>query len=248
MKKSRNRSIIRIVWFSLVGIFMVWNFGTYQARNLPSDTFENSEKVLVEETIDQIIFKSANKNKSLEVIFFQGGLADPKAYAPLCRKLAGAGFTTHLIKMPFRLPLYGYQKISEIIDLPNGNYVIGGHSQGGKMAAQFLFENPKLFKGIFLLATSHPRDIDLSNLDIPALKLYGELDGLASVEEVKENESKLPSGSRSIMIEGGNHSQFGYLGTLLTDEHAEIPLEKQQELTLSYLVDFLNSLESGLLK
>lgn len=245
MKKLSKHSVFRIVWFSLVGIFMIWNFGTYQSRNLPSDTFENTEKVSVEETSDQIIFKSTDKNKGLEVIFFQGGLVDPKAYAPLCRKLAEVGFTSHLIKMPFRLPIYGYQKISEIIDLPNGNYVIGGHSQGGKMAAQFLFENPEIFKGIFLLATSHPRDIDLSNLNIPALKLYGEFDGLASVDEVMGNESQLPAGARSILIEGGNHSQFGFLGTLFMDDDAGIPLEKQQELTISFLVDFLNSIETS---
>lgn len=248
MKKSSKRSVFRIVWFSLVGIFMVWNIGTYQSRNLPSDTFENSEKVSVEVTKDQIIFKSNLSNKSLEVIFFQGALVDPKAYAPLSRKLAEAGFTTHLIKTPFRLPLYGYQKISEIFDLEEGNYVIGGHSQGGKMAARFVFENPELLKGLFLLGTSHPRDIDLSNLSIPSLKLYGELDGLASVEEVEANESKLPTGCQSIMIEGGNHSQFGYIGTLLTDNPAGIPLEKQQELTLSHLKVFLNGIENSLLK
>lgn len=248
MKKLRIRAIFRIVWFSLVGIFMIWNIGTYQSRNLPKDTFDNSNNVLVEETGDQIIFKSTEKIKSLEVIFFQGGLVDPKAYAPLCRQLAESGFTTHLIKTPFRLPLYGYQKISELFNFEQGNYVIGGHSQGGKMAAQFVFENPELLKGIFLLGTSHPKDIDLSNLNIPALKLYGENDGLASVEEVLANESKLPAGSKSVLIKGGNHSQFGYLGTLLTDNHASISLEKQQELTIQNLVAFLKGIELTLLK
>ncbi len=248
MKKLSKRSIFRIVWFSLVGIFMVWNFGTYQSRGLPPDTFENSKKVSVEETKDQIIFKPKTSNKNLEVIFFQGALVDPKAYGPLFRKLAEAGFTTHLIKTPFRLPIYGYRKISEIFDLTKGNYVIGGHSQGGKMAAQFVYENPELLKGLFLLGTSHPRDIDLSNLTIPSLKLYGEFDGLASVEEVRQNESKLPKASQSILIEGGNHSQFGYIGTLLTDNHASISLEKQQELTLSHLETFLNGIEKSLLK
>lgn len=248
MKKLGKLALLRIVWFSLVGIFMVWNIGNYQSRNLPSETFENSRKVLVEETRDQIIFKSIDKNKSLEVIFFQGGLADPKAYAPLCRQLAELGFTSHLIKTPFRLPLYGYQKISELFDFTQVNYVIGGHSQGGKMAAQFVFENPELLKGFFLLGTSHPKDIDLSNLNIPALKLYGENDGLASVEEVLANESKLPARSQSILIQGGNHSQFGYLGTLLTDNQASISLEKQQELTIQNLEVFLNGIESTLLK
>ena len=55
------------------------------------------------------------------------------------------------------------------------------------MAAQFVYENPEVFKGLFLMGTSHPRDIDLSSSNIPCLKLYAEYDGLASVEEVMEN-------------------------------------------------------------
>ena len=103
-----------------------------------------------------------------------------------------------------------YQKVTTLIDLHKGNYVIGGHSQGGKMAAQLVYENLNTFKGLFLVGTSHPRDIDLAALTIPCIKLYAENDGLASVEEVMENKNKLPEETEFIQIEGGNHSQFGY--------------------------------------
>jgi pimeloyl-ACP methyl ester carboxylesterase len=62
--------------------------------------------------------------------------------------------------MPWRLPQYNYKKISTIFDLKTGKYIIGGHSQGGKMAAQFVYENPNLMRGLFLIGTSHPRDMD----------------------------------------------------------------------------------------
>jgi len=63
-------------------------------------------------------------------------LTDPKAYAPLCRQLAENGFTCHLIKMDWRLPQYDYKKTLKLFNLHSGSYVVGGHSQGGKMAAQ----------------------------------------------------------------------------------------------------------------
>jgi hypothetical protein len=69
----------------------------------------NSDLVNVFETSDQITFKSGTSKNQPEVIFFQGGLTDPKAYAPLCRELAEKGFTTHLIKMKWRLPQRDYQ-------------------------------------------------------------------------------------------------------------------------------------------
>lgn len=102
----------------------------------------------------------------------------------------------------------------------------------------------RLMKGLFLLGTSHPRDFDLSDRSIPTIKLYGEMDGLASVSEVMENRNKLPINTDLIEIKGGNHSQFGYLGKLLTDNTAEIDLAEQQRLTFDKLIDFFHKIES----
>ena len=235
-KKWSKRKIFRTVWFSIVIIFSIWNWNTFQSHNLPENTFLKSDFVSVIETDDEIKFKSIRSSNDLEVIFFQGGLTDPKAYAPLCRKLAEYGFTTHLIKMDWRLPQYDYQKISRLFDLKHGKYIIGGHSQGGKMASQLVYENPNVFEGLFLMGTSHPRDIDLSIQNIPCIKLYAENDGLASVEEVMENKSKLPKDSKLILINGGNHSQFGYLGKLLMDSSPDISLDEQQKQTINNLI------------
>jgi pimeloyl-ACP methyl ester carboxylesterase len=135
-----------------------------------------------------------------------------------------------------------------MFDLKSGPYVIGGHSQGGKMAAQFVYENPEIMKGLFLIGTSHPRDINLSNLSIPIIKLYAENDGLASVEEVLENKGKLPKHANLILIKGANHSQFGYLGKLLMDNSANISLEDQQQQTFDNLINFLDKTKNGLNK
>jgi len=211
---------------------------------LPKNTFDNDSNVTVETASDEITFMPVNSTYQNEIIFFQGGLTDPKAYAPLCRKIAENGFTCHLIKMDWRMPQWDYKKIETMFDLKHGRYIIGGHSQGAKMASQFVYEHPGLMKGLFLLGTSHPRDFDLSGRSIPTIKLYGELDGLASVPEVMENKDKLPKNTNLIEIKGGNHSQFGYLGTLLTDEDAEIDLAEQQRITVEKLTDFFTSIET----
>lgn len=243
--KIKKRNIFRLIWFSLVALFFIWQWTTYQSRNLPQDTFDSDSKVTVEKSSDKITFLSNNSNNQNEIIFFQGGLTDFKAYAPLCRKIAENGFTCHLIMMDWRMPQWDYKKITKIFDLKNGNYIIGGHSQGAKMASQFVYENQGLMKGLFLLGTSHPRDFDLSDRSIPTIKLYAELDGLASVSEVMENKDKLPKGADLIEIKGGNHSQFGYLGKLLTDESPEIDLREQQRLTVENLIAFYKKVEIG---
>ena len=206
------------------------------------DTFDRNSEISIIESGDKITFSAASDVKRIEVIFFQGGLADPKAYAPLCRRIAENGFTCHLIKMEWRLPQYDYEKITKMFDLNTGQYVIGGHSQGAKMAAQFVYENPNIMKGLFLLGTSTPKDIDLSNFSIPTIKLYAENDGLASVEEVMKFKDKLPKNTKLILIQGGNHSQFGFLGRLFLDDKPSISLEEQQQRTLEALVSFLNEI------
>jgi pimeloyl-ACP methyl ester carboxylesterase len=238
----KKRKIFKLVWFSLAAVFLIWNWSTFQSRNLPKETFDNNEIVAVVENNDRITFKPKKSEQTVELIFFPGGLADPGAYAPLCREIAENGYTCHIIKMSFRLPQRDYQKISRLFDLKSGQYVIGGHSQGGKMAAQFVYENPGIMKGLFLLGTSHPRDISLSNQSIPTIKFYAENDGLASAEEVLENKDKLPINAKLILVEGGNHSQFGYLGKLLMDDNAGITLEEQQTIVLENLVNFLNEI------
>ena len=188
----------------------------------------------------------AREASGTEIIFYPGGMVNPISYAPLARNLAKSGYNTHIVRMPWRMATKGYKQILDLFDLddPQKQYVIGGHSQGAKMAAQFVYEHPTLIDGLYLMGTSHPRDIDMSRIEIPCMKLYAEFDGLASVKEVMENKALMPKGSKMILIEGGNHSQFGHMGKLFMDESPEISREEQQIIVLQHLMDFLNELDT----
>jgi hypothetical protein len=241
MKPWSFRKILRTAWITFGVGFLLWNTLTFQSWNLPDDTFVNADGVTVEQSSDKISFWAPEGTGRPEIIFLQGGMTDPKAYAPLCRELAKAGFTSHVVKSNWRVPRWDKDKAMKLFDVKNGNYIIAGHSQGATIAAQLVYENPGMFKGLMLMGTSHPRDIDLSQQNIPCIKLYAQHDGLASVGEVMQNKDKLPAGCSMVMIEGGNHSQFGYLGRLLMDDDATISREDQQRETVGYLVAFLKN-------
>lgn len=246
MRKWSKRNIFRVVWFSLAAIFFFWNWLTFQSRDLPANTFENSDKIKVTESSDFITFQSKEDSGRLKLIFFQGGMTDPRAYAPLCRQIAEHGYTTFLFKAAWRLPRYDYERVPTLLDLQQHAFVVAGHSQGELASAQIAFENSGTFKGLILLGTSHPRDIDLSGIDLPVLKIYAERDGLASVGEVMQNKSKLPIQTDWVLIKGGNHSQFGYLGKLLMDDEPEISLAEQQRSTLNSMLQFLSEINEQL--
>jgi hypothetical protein len=96
-----------------------------------------------------------------------------------------------------------------------------------------------------LIGTSHPKEetFDLSNTSLAVTKIYASNDGLASVEEVGTNAIYLPEDTNWVLIEGGNHSQFGYYGVLLGDNPATISREQQPELTVDAIIAVLRNFE-----
>lgn len=244
MKRKKIWKVIRLIWIGTGILAMLWMWSTFWPRDVSDNIFENDQEVIVQEGEAMLSFLSTQASET-EVIFYPGGMVNPISYAPLGRRLAKSGYSVHIIHMPWRMATKGYTQILDLFDLddPNKKYILGGHSQGAKMAAQFVYEHPGLIDGLFLLGTSHPRDYDMSDVEIPCLKLYAEFDGLASVAEVRENQELMPKGSQMILIEGGNHSQFGYMGQLFMDESAEIDREEQQAIILQELLTFIRSLE-----
>ena len=144
--------------------------------------------------------------------------------------------------MPWRLAKNGYKKPIDLklLEDTTKQYILAGHSQGAKMAAQFVYENPTLINKLILIATTHPRDIDLANLNIPIMKIYGSKDGVADIHDIDKNKTKLPSTTKYVLIEGANHAQFGYYGFQLGDNKADITREKQLQTTLENILFFIN--------
>jgi pimeloyl-ACP methyl ester carboxylesterase len=92
---------------------------------------------------------------------------------------------------------------------------------------------------MILVATTHPKDDDLSLLRIPVTKIYGSNDGIAPPDRVLANRRLLPSHTDWVEIAGGNHSQFGRYGHQLFDGAATISREEQEALTRSAILDVL---------
>lgn len=235
--------IFRNIWISLGLLFIGWMVYSYQAQDLPADSLVSNEQVEISNTADVISF-TPKRAYTKVLIFYPGAMVDPKAYAPLCKSIAEQGLQVHIFKMPWRLASLGYNKPEEL-DLFKDNtkeYILAGHSQGAKMAAQFVFENPSYISKLILMGTTHPRDIDMSDASIPVLKISGSVDGVASLGDVMANKSMLPDSTQFATIVGGNHSQFAYYGFQLGDNRASISREAQQKMVLQKIMTFIDSM------
>lgn len=240
IKKQNIKKILKTIWFSVVFIFMFWQFYSFQSKGVDESLFQNSAIVKVEENNDFYLFKPVKEFKEV-LIFFPGAMVDPEAYVSLCRKIADNNIKVYLIKMPWRMASQGYNLPKELKLFADTKkiYILAGHSLGGKMAAQFVYENPNLIDQLILIGTTHPRDISLANSKIPILKIYGSNDGVADEESIIKNKLKLPSTTKFVKINGANHSQFGYYGFQLGDNSATIGREQQQAKTLQHILEFV---------
>ena len=240
-RKWTFRRILRTTWVTFGLSFTAWMFYTMHARGVDIDLMENSDGLIFENTSDYYAFTPRATYQEV-FLFYPGALVQPKAYIPLCRKVAENGIQVYLFKMPWRQATRGYTKplALDMFKDSSKTYILAGHSQGAKMAAQFVYENPSLVDKLILMGTTHPRDISLASFDLPILKIYGSKDGVASEQTLMNNKGKLPSHAAFIKIEGANHAQFGYYGPQLGDERATISREKQQAEILKHIMTFLD--------
>jgi hypothetical protein len=75
----------------------------------------------------------------------------------------------------------------------------------------------------------------------PVLSIYGSDDGVFNLKTY--NESKpLMKNLTEVIIDGGNHAQFGYYGNQSGDNPAKITTEKQQDKSVDEIVKFIDKL------
>lgn len=176
-------------------------------------------------------------------IFYPGGLVDPSAYAVYASAIAANGYTTFITPMPFDLAVFDINAAQAVINNNPQitNWVIGGHSLGGAMAARFAAANPETIQGLVFLA-AYP-DIDMSNWPGVVTSIYGTLDGVANIDTITN--AKLPADTVFVPIEGGNHAQFGNYGAQRGDNEATISAAEQQSQAVQATLAVLDQVNTG---
>jgi len=246
---------IRRVWatlgiLSLLG-FAGWSFVAYRASGDARTALVSDDRVRIVRGADHWLLTPAETiPRKVGLVFFPGALVEPAAYAPLLREVALAGYPVLLVEIP-RRGAFGGADGAEVIGrarramLNVSEWVVAGHSRGGAVAARFVRESRSGVRGLVLVGTSHPRDFSLAESTLLVTKILGTRDGVAPIERSEENRHLLPATSRWVLIEGGNHSQFGWYGFQPGDHFATIDRDRQQELTRTAIVDALESAARG---
>lgn len=231
--------------FSVFTIAVIVVSCALQPTELALEALKNDQTVIVETTPDFIAFRpKAPIAIRTGFIFYPGGLVEEKAYSPLCRAIAEQGFFVVITPVPFKLavfnPFVALPVIHEMRFIRA--WAIGGHSLGGAMAARFVYEDSTRCKGLVLYASYPDGSNNLSKRNIRVLSISASLDGLATPATIERNKQFLPPQTRYIVLEGGNHAQFGNYGKQNRDNDATMSAEEQQRRTVEETVRFLQTL------
>ena len=229
--------------------FVIWASAAAQPQPEALQALQSDDQVTV--TADKwYIFEPADKRQRPPVgfIFYPGGRVDAQAYAPEARAIAAEGYFVVIVPMPLNLAVLSPNRASQVIAaFPDvGQWVVGGHSLGGSMAASFAYEQPDEVDGLVLWA-SYPADWnDLSErTELEVATIYGTLDGLATAEQIEGLAHLLPPQTVWVPIEGGNHAQFGWYGPQRGDLPATISHSAQSDQVVAATLDLLARVADG---
>jgi len=168
------------------------------------------------------------------LIFYPGGKVEAEAYLPLLDQLRDQGITCVLVKMPFNLAVFNKNGGEAAFDARPEikSWLIGGHSLGGVMASSFAVEHPDQIVGVVLLGAYVYGGWSQDK----ALTIYGSQDQVL-------DQTKVDYETNVLVLEGGNHANYGNYGKQKGDGTATISATEQQRLTVEAILNFIGKVE-----
>lgn len=233
---SNKKRIIKIsaiivsalLLISVAGFF-IWANVYYKAEPIALEIFSSLESTGKAEIIDNNIILHPDMANGTGLIFYPGAKVETLAYIPLFDELRQRGYTCVLIEMPFNMAIFDTKAADDVYELvPHiEKWYISGHSMGGGMASDYASNNPEKVEGLILMGAYVYGDYPPSK----ALTVYGTFNS--------DLEKYIDYLDNIVILDGGNHAQFGNYGKQKGDPDATITAKEQQMQTVDAIVDFI---------
>lgn len=239
----RSWVALTIVVLVAVGMWIVLRPATPSAAALQA--LQSDETVDVDDD-RWLVFQPAGVDSQAGLVFYPGGLVPAEAYAPLARRVAEAGYLVVIPHMPLNLAVLDSSVANDVVREYDtiDNWAVGGHSLGGAMAASYASDANDV-AGLVMVGAYPADSLDLRTAAIEVLVIYGTEDGLSSPDEMIASAAQYPPDAVFVVIEGGNHAQFGSYGDQRGDNPATLSSPNQLNQTAAAIVSFLEQLDDS---
>lgn len=171
-------------------------------------------------------------------IFYCGAFVDYRDYCGILGGLAERGYFTASLKCPLDIamlnPFGALQLMEQHPEIHH--WFIGGHSMGGVVASLLSSDLFGRFEGVVLLAS-----YSIVPISVPALSIYGTNDGVLVMPLYQLSKPLVESGLTEIVLQGGNHAQYGNYGNQFLDRPADISMDTQQQTCIDAIDQFIQA-------
>lgn len=220
----------------IVVVVFACYFGNYYHSNTNEEYLISTNEVKVLETNDYIVYSPVDEVK-LGIVFYPGAKVEYTAYAELMFNLAKYDILCVLVEMPLNFAIFGMNKAEDIIEEYDiDNWYIMGHSLGAAIGASFAGDNKDKISGIIMLAGYSTSDLE----GLEVLSIYGNNDNVHNIDKYNEYKNNMGTNYTEYIIDGGNHAYFGCYGEQKGDGKALITRDKQINLTVNKILEFLS--------
>ncbi len=232
-------------WFKwmlriLTGILLVGLVGLVIVMSLSYEAMPESSKLLDESyvRIEENVIVFEPEEAIANFVFYQGGLVTTDSYLVMAKALRDEGVRVFLPQMPLNLAIINRHAFDDIYrlfpsELP---WYLGGHSLG---AAASAYGADDRLEGLVLLAGYPPSSVDLSEATFRVLSITASHDEVLDKTTFESRKALLPSQTKYVHIDGGNHAYFGYYGEQRGDGEAEISREQQHNQFIASMLAFM---------
>lgn len=242
-RKNGKRSTGRKRWIAggvLLAVAVLFGsyFGTYYRADETAQAALVSDDAVEVNRIPEGGYFFDGPAEGTAVIFYPGAKVETAAYAPLLHQIAEKDCDVFLLDMPLHMAVFDRNKADRIRDVYDyTSWFMAGHSLGAAMAAQYAADHLEEYKGLILLAGYPTKDLHRDGFAL--LSVFGTND--MDPEALQKNSQYRPDDSTEVIIQGGNHAQFGNYGIQRGDGTAKISAEDQQEQTKEAVWAFLEA-------
>jgi hypothetical protein len=219
--------------------FIVWANSVFVPTQAAFGALRSDTQVTV--SSDRfVVFQPAKKRTTTAFVFYPGARVDYRSYAVPLHKIAAEGYLVILLPVRLNLALLDVnapdQAISAFPEIRH--WAVGGHSLGGVAAAIYASKHP--IDGLVFWG-SYPSNNALRNSKIKVISIYGTQD-ISGMDVFENSRDLLPADAQYVLIQGGNHAQFGDYGIQLGDKEATITRLDQQKQVVDATAQFLKEL------
>ncbi|NLB44151.1 MAG: alpha/beta fold hydrolase [Clostridiaceae bacterium] len=229
MKKRRTRILIGLAALILVliGAFLLYASDYYRADATAREILKTSPTIRVD---GGLVILTPEQAGDTALVFYPGAKVEAVAYLPILEQIAQrCSITCILVTMPFNMAIFDVNAAGRVIgQFPDvTTWYLGGHSMGGAMASAYAADHPEQISGLILLGAYLYGDYPASD----SLTIYGSFNtSVANRVGYTEN---------VVVIDGGNHAQFGNYGRQQGDPDATISAQTQQDIAVAAIQAFL---------